>query len=298
MVIPLIVTQKKYTFGLKFSSLGVAMLVHSLPMKSRKGWLVMHLILLPHMPVFFMMSLIQTAWHRIAKIGLLSTFKCQFWRNRIKTFWRNRIKTEVKKCCRYVCCPTYIDWAHDASPWILRVKMNMNRHFALLTPLKNNTCNSKKRYPKKPLGGDCSSWVVLITDCSPELICLGIFNTHTDVDACNDILGLDKHNNRICTESWLREENLLPHQGMKAASALHLAFLSDTLPAELSCPTLFCVFVWVSGWRLAVCGDPIFLAWQSACRVWEADGRHSWTGEWTDTVSSGHRWVSLRGQGL
>ena len=71
MVIPLIVTQKKYTFGLKFSSLGVAMLVHSLPMKSRKGWLVMHLILLPHMPAWFITSLKQTAQHKtVAPSGL------------------------------------------------------------------------------------------------------------------------------------------------------------------------------------------------------------------------------------
>ena len=73
----------------------------------------------------------------------------------------------------------------------------------------------------------------------------------TDVDACDGILGLYKHNNRICTESWLWEENPLPHQGIKAASALHLAFLSDTLPTELSCPNfVLCVCL---GLRLKAC---------------------------------------------
>lgn len=57
------------------------------------------------------------------------------------------------------------------------------------------------------------------------------------------------------------------------------------------------LFFFMSGWRLAVCGDPIFIAWQSARRVWEADGEYSWAGVWTDTMSSGHCRVSLRGQG-
>ena len=56
----------------------------------------------------------------------------------------------------------------------------------------------------------------------------GIFNMHANADACNCIWGLDKHHNRVCTESWLWENNPLPQGGIGSVSVLHLAFGSDT----------------------------------------------------------------------
>ena len=45
--------------------------------------------------------------------------------------------------------------------------------------------------------------------------------------------GLYGHRKRVCTESWLREKSLAG-RGLEPASALHLAFQSDALPAELT----------------------------------------------------------------
>ena len=39
----------------------------------------------------------------------------------------------------------------------------------------------------------------------------GIFNVHTDVDACDCTRGLYGHRERVCTESWPWEKNPLPH---------------------------------------------------------------------------------------
>ena len=61
----------------------------------------------------------------------------------------------------------------------------------------------------------------------------GIFNVHTDVDACDCAQELYKHQRESATESWLLEKNPLLHLD-KSASVLHLAFQLDTLPPELS----------------------------------------------------------------
>ena len=68
----------------------------------------------------------------------------------------------------------------------------------------------------------------------------GIFNTHTDVPACNCTQGLYGHRKRVCTESWLWEKNPLLHRGLEPASRLRLAFQSNALPTELSQPQLLC----------------------------------------------------------
>ena len=39
---------------------------------------------------------------------------------------------------------------------------------------------------------------------------------------------------RVCTESFLREKNPVPHRGLEPASVLRLAFQLDALPTELS----------------------------------------------------------------
>ena len=43
----------------------------------------------------------------------------------------------------------------------------------------------------------------------------GIFNVHADVDACDCTRWLYGHHKRVCTESSLWKENLLPHLGTK-----------------------------------------------------------------------------------
>ena len=68
----------------------------------------------------------------------------------------------------------------------------------------------------------------------------GIFNTRTDVPACNCTQGLYGHRKRVCTESWLWQKNPLLHRGLEPASRLRLAFQSNALPTELSQPQLLC----------------------------------------------------------
>ena len=60
-----------------------------------------------------------------------------------------------------------------------------------------------------------------------------IFNVRTDVNACNCTRGCTDTGKRVCTESWLWEQNL-PHRGIELASA---ACRSDILPTELLCGT-------------------------------------------------------------
>ena len=67
------------------------------------------------------------------------------------------------------------------------------------------------------------------------LLVFGIFNPHTDVKACNCTRRLCRHCMRVCSGSWLGEKSL-PHQGLKPASVLRLAFWLDTLPVELYLP--------------------------------------------------------------
>ena len=77
----------------------------------------------------------------------------------------------------------------------------------------------------------------------------GIFNMHTDVDACNDTKRLCEQHKRACTESWLWDKNPLPHQGwtLEPTSVLHLASQSDALPTEHS-PSIDIIKAW---WRQA-----------------------------------------------
>lgn len=44
----------------------------------------------------------------------------------------------------------------------------------------------------------------------------------------------DNTRERVCTESFLREKNPVPHRGLEPASVLRLAFQLDALPSELS----------------------------------------------------------------
>ena len=64
---------------------------------------------------------------------------------------------------------------------------------------------------------------------------LGIFNMRTDVQTCDCTGGLYRHLRTVCTESWLREKNPLPHWGIEPVSAVSQF---DTLPTELQ-PLLF-----------------------------------------------------------
>ena len=54
-----------------------------------------------------------------------------------------------------------------------------------------------------------------------------IFNVSTDVNACNCTRRCTDTRKRVCTESWLWEENPLLHRGIEPASA---AWRSDALP--------------------------------------------------------------------
>ena len=49
---------------------------------------------------------------------------------------------------------------------------------------------------------------------------------------------------RVCTESFLREKNPVPHRGLEPASVLRLAFQLDALP--MSCP---CLSLWSNAVR-------------------------------------------------
>ena len=65
----------------------------------------------------------------------------------------------------------------------------------------------------------------------------GIFNVHTDVDACNCTRGLYRHRESALEVDW--QKNPLPQQVLEPASVLCLAFKSDTLPTELYLPPHF-----------------------------------------------------------
>ena len=86
-----------------------------------------------------------------------------------------------------------------------------------------------------------------------------IFYMLTDVNACNCTWRVWGQRKRVCTESWLWEENPLPHQGIRFASG---ACWSDALPAELHPWYLLSL---LSDRRVAVS----FL-WTSCCRLYVA----------------------------
>ena len=56
--------------------------------------------------------------------------------------------------------------------------------------------------------------------------------------------GLCKYRKRLVTKNWLWEKNPLPHQGLKCTSVLHLAFWSNSVPSELSFPSVYPSDVW------------------------------------------------------
>ena len=85
----------------------------------------------------------------------------------------------------------------------------------------------------------------------------GIFNVHTDVDACDCTPGLYGHRKRDCTGSWLWEKNPLPLRGLEPVSVLRLALQSDALPTKLSRPLQWCFRPW---WVL-----PSSLLWPTRC---------------------------------
>ena len=85
----------------------------------------------------------------------------------------------------------------------------------------------------------------------------GIFNMHTDVDACDCSPGMYGHRKRVCTGSWLWEKNPLPQRGLEPVSVLRLTLQSDALPTELSRPLQRCFRSW---WVLASS-----LPWPSRC---------------------------------
>ena len=58
----------------------------------------------------------------------------------------------------------------------------------------------------------------------------GMFNVHTNVNACDCTRGCTDTRKRVCTESWHWEKNPLPHRGIEPASA---ACRSDVPATEL-----------------------------------------------------------------
>ena len=54
----------------------------------------------------------------------------------------------------------------------------------------------------------------------------GTFGVHIDVDTLFAQQQLCEYHKRVCTGSWLWDENPLPHRAV-----LHLAFQSDALPS-------------------------------------------------------------------
>ena len=80
--------------------------------------------------------------------------------------------------------------------------------------------------------------VLLCVQTKVWLPALGIFDKHTDVNACDCIWRLCRHPRRVCIESWLCGENPLPHWGIEPASVV---CWSDAVPTELQSlpPELF-----------------------------------------------------------
>ena len=67
----------------------------------------------------------------------------------------------------------------------------------------------------------------------------GIFNTCTDVGACDCTQGLYRHHKRVCTEVYPRRKKSLAAPGTLTGVSIRLlclAFQSDIVPAELSLP--------------------------------------------------------------
>ena len=63
-----------------------------------------------------------------------------------------------------------------------------------------------------------------------------VFDVRTDVSACDCTRGCTDTRKRVCTESWLREKNPLPHRGIDPASA---AWRSDALINWATSPPLW-----------------------------------------------------------
>ena len=79
--------------------------------------------------------------------------------------------------------------------------------------------------------------VCAVSSCVQTMVWLpvfGSFDLYTDEDACHCTWGLHRHSKRDS-----RRKKTLPCIGFKPASVLRLAFQSDTLPTELSCPISF-----------------------------------------------------------
>ena len=70
------------------------------------------------------------------------------------------------------------------------------------------------------------------------LAVFSIFNTHTDVDACNYTWGLCKCRKRICTESWLVQKSLAAPPGNRTCVSLVPGFwvwhCTSSLPTQAS----------------------------------------------------------------
>ena len=72
----------------------------------------------------------------------------------------------------------------------------------------------------------------------------GIFNVHTDLDACDctQVGCTDALKEFALEGDW--EKNPLPHQGLEPMLVLCLAFHLGALPSELSRPLLLCCNLW------------------------------------------------------
>ena len=93
-------------------------------------------------------------------------------------------------------------------------------------------------YPSLPVCAVCFCVQTLV-----RLPVFGIFNMHTDADACVCTWGLYEHCKRVCTDSWLGGKNPLRLQRIEPISLLCHVFWSDTLSAELSIPSSL-LLVW------------------------------------------------------
>ena len=109
-----------------------------------------------------------------------------------------------------------------------------------LTQVRHSNCKSSTAHSYQCVQyfGQCKQWYMAAS-------IWDLVDVHTDVDALDCTQGLYRHPKTVfggCTDILRQSlvaadsgsKNPLPHQGLKPASVLHLAFQSEYLPPELS----------------------------------------------------------------
>ena len=105
-------------------------------------------------------------------------------------------------------------------------------HTKLVSPYLGKAQQPREqRYPFLP--------ACVVFSCVRTMVWLpvfGIFNVHTDVDACDCTRELYGHRKRVCTGSYLWEKNPLPHRGLEPASVSCWLFSRTFYPLSYSRP--------------------------------------------------------------